>query len=726
MRNKLLSLLLLVLPLSVNAQERQPNHLLGASSPYLKQHLYNPVDWYPWGEEALEKARTENKPIFLSVGYFSCHWCHVMEAESFENEEIAAFMNENFISIKVDRERRPDLDEQFMLVTQALTGSGGWPNSVFLSSLGDPFYAGTYYPPEGFMQILGAVNDSWRADTTGLLVEAANFSTYIRNFMAQSATAAALTPEIISASARAVLPEMDEFNGGMGVSPKFPQESMYLFLLDQSERDGNAELFEAVTNALDGMLRGGIHDQVGGGFHRYSTDPEWTVPHFEKMLYNQAMIGRLLLRVWQATGEARYKRAAIRTFDFVLREMRDQHGGFYAAQDADSFNELNEYVEGAYYTWTADEVSKIIGENEVSEIFGISTEGNFEGENILFLNTFPEDVLYETLDPALEMLRVARLTRERPATDTKIIVSENAVMIATLVEASAALSRPEYHSAAVDAMRYILDDMVLAGSLKRSSFEGAIGVDAQLQDYAALGLALMALHDYSVGEDAQYWLGQAADIAHEMMALFETDAGAYRMAKNVEGIGVYIPLDDGNIPGGNAMALSLLVGLGNRTEDLSFGQNATLLSAAIGGGAASRPSSRGATLQAAQSLSHGEGGRVRYVAHGAVRIALETNRNSGELQLNIRVADGWHINANVPLEEYLIPTELVVDGVVVGAEIYPEPLLKSLAFNSKELALYEGEITLRAPIKPGVVTLNLQACSDEICLAPEEVNFRVW
>ena len=313
---------------AVKSEERQPNHLLGIESPYLQQHIYNSVDWYPWGPEALEKAKSEGKPIFLSVGYSTCHWCHVMARESFEDKKIGEFLNENFVSIKVDRERRPDLDEQFMLATQLIAGNGGWPNSVFLTSDVEPFFAGTYFPPDVFMKILGQVNELWREENADVRAEGQRIASIVRTYLSRTQAAKDLTPQVIRKAARSLLAEMDEFNGGFGVAPKFPQESALLFMFDQAERDGDRELLGAVTNALDGMIKGGIHDHVGGGFHRYSTDAEWHVPHFEKMLYNQAMIGRLLVRAWAATGEIRYKHTAQRTFDYVLREMRDDKGGF--------------------------------------------------------------------------------------------------------------------------------------------------------------------------------------------------------------------------------------------------------------------------------------------------------------------------------------------------------------------------------------------------------------
>ena len=358
---KIFALFAIIFAQPLWAQEPAPNHLLGQTSPYLVQHLYNEVDWYPWGDEALEKARLEGKPIFLSIGYATCHWCHVMEEESFENEEIGAFLNENFISIKIDREERPDLDEQFMLVTQTVSGSGGWPNSLFLTSEAEPFYGGTYYPPEAFMSVISQINELWRNERAAIEENAQQLGDVVRGYLARKARARPLTPQLAGAVAQRMLLTMDEFNGGFGVAPKFPQESSLLFLLDMAEREADQKLLEAVQAAARGMVNGGIHDQAGGGFHRYAIDNEWAVPHFEKMLYNQALIGRLLMRLDGVQPEPAFARAALRTFDYVLRDMQAPDGGFYAAEDADSLTPDGAREEGVFYVWTPDQIRTATG-----------------------------------------------------------------------------------------------------------------------------------------------------------------------------------------------------------------------------------------------------------------------------------------------------------------------------------------------------------------------------
>lgn len=729
-----------------NTHNREPNHLLGAESPYLKQHVYNAVDWYPWGPEALEKAKSENKPIFLSIGYSTCHWCHVMARESFDNEVIGKYLNEKFVSIKIDRERRPDLDEQFMLVTQVVAGNGGWPNSVFLTADGKPFYAGTYFPPDAFMNILGQVDGLWKKQNGDVRSEGERIATIIRDYMNRTQAAEELTPEAIGAAAKIMLPKMDEFNGGFGVAPKFPQESTLLFMLDQAAREGNRKLLKGVLNALDGMIKGGIHDHLGGGFHRYSVDAEWHVPHFEKMLYNQAMIGRLLVRAWNATGEMRYKWAALRTFDYVLREMRNEKGGFYSAQDADSLDAEGKEGEGYFFIWSPEQVDKVLGDDAtfVLNALTITPDGNFEGENVLHMSELPGDAAgglkmsegdyLKRLDGLTTKLYEARNSRPKPHRDEKVVVAWNAMMIETLAEASFVFARPDYYDAARKAADYILAEFVSSDGMKRVEFEGSINVDAQLPDYAGMGTALLALHDYAPdGVDGADYLKPAADMAEEVMKRFASEGGgAYRMTATTEGIGSFLPTDDNEIPSGNALSLSLLSGLSKRIKDPKYTQQATLLAAALSGSALESAGTGGYTLLSAHALSHGEAGSVRYLADGAVRVATAIDHKAGQVKFDIFVKEGWHINANKPLEEYFIPTQLSINDKQVAPDAYPDPLVKSLKFNAKPMALYEGNMVLvgeigeRASDEPGSMVLQLQACSDRVCLLPEEVLVRIW
>ncbi len=725
-----------------NPYNRAPNHLEGVASPYLQQHVYNAVDWYPWGPEALSKAQRENKPIFLSIGYSTCYWCHVMSRESFDDDEIGAFLNENFVSIKIDRERRPDLDEQFMLVTQIIAGNGGWPNSVFLTNEGEPFYAGTYFPPAQFLDLLHQINGLWTDQRQDVIAEGTRIGDTIRTYMSRTEEAKALTPEAIANAADSLLDSVDVFYGGFGVAPKFPREANMLLLLDQAERRADIDLLTTVTNALDGMIKGGIHDQVGGGFHRYTTDEAWQIPHFEKMLYNQALIGRMLIRAYEATGEFRYKRAATRTFDFVIRELSDPEGGFYSAQDAASLGPEGRLIEGPFYLWTPDEVTAILGEEAefAINVLSIIPGGNFERSNIPHLADFPssdEQEFYQILDTALEAMRLVRLTRPTPHRDEKIVVDWNASMIETLAEAASVLERPDYYTAAARAAQFINSTMLgQDGQLARVSFEGVTGVTAQLSDYAGLGLAYLALYDHALPDtDKQPLLERAQFLANQLATRFASNSpgqAAFRMTAIPEGLGVFYPIDDSEVPAGNGLTLALFDGLAKRTGDPQFARQATLLAAALSGQALAAPSSRAYTLSTAMSLSHGEIGSMRYLANGVVKVTSNLDRDTQLATLNIQIKQGWHVNANVPLEDYLIPTELSIFGQPIAANDYPEPVVKSLGFNNQPLALHEGELILSAQLpdqsqeKPGQLLLKIQACSDEICLAPEEVVFTVW
>ena len=474
------------------------------------------------------------------------------------------------------------------------------------------------------------------------------------------------------------------------------------------------------------------------------------MPHFEKMLYNQAMIGRLLVRAWAATGLLRYKHAALRTFDYVLREMRDEKGGFYSAQDADSLSKEGVEGEGHFYVWEPDEISQLLGEdtNFFMNALGVTPEGNFEGANVLHMNELPLEAskaqniseleYYNRLDAANQKIYQKRKSRHAPHQDKKIVVAWNAVMIETLAEAASVFSRPDYYQAAQKAMSYILDEMLHDDGLKRISYEGSIGVAAQLPDHAGLANALIALYDYAQnGVDVGGHLAKAAQIARETMQRYSSSDGnaGYRMSAKSEGIGSFTPYDDNEIPSGNALALSMLAALSKRGGGTEFTQKATLLSAALSGHVLDAPVSGGYTLLSAHSLSHGEIGTVRFLAEGAVRVVTNIERDLNQIEFVISVKEGWHINANVPLEDYFIPTKLTINDTQITDNEYPEPLVKSLKFNAKPMALYEGNIKLNAKIsasnkgndgKVGNAILSLQACSDQICLLPEEVVVRIW
>ena len=565
-----------------------PNRLINETSPYLLQHAHNPVDWYPWGEEALSRAQEEDKPILLSIGYSACHWCHVMERESFENEEIAALMNENFVNIKVDREERPDLDAVYMEAVHTLTGSGGWPMTVFLMPDGRPFYGGTYFPPEdrgnmpGFPRLVSAISDAYRTRRGEVLQSITQLMGHLGQSARLPRSLQPLTNETMHRAFQSLAPAFDHELGGFGNAPKFPQPMIYEFLLRYHHMSNNPRALEMAEATLHAMARGGIYDQVGGGFHRYSTDRSWLVPHFEKMLYDNALLVRLYLHAFQATGDAMYRHIATDILDYVVREMTDPDGGFYSSQDADSEGE-----EGKFFIWTPEELTEVLGAEEgelVGAYFGASQLGNFEGSNILHLphdmHDFGEAVgmeaeqLGQILLSAREKLLAAREHRVHPGRDDKILTGWNGLMLQAFAEAAAVLDRDDYRGIAVDNASFLLREMRPDGRMLRSYKDGRARVLGYLEDYAFVAEGLLCVYELTF--DSR-WIDEARALADEMIELFwDEDLGFfYETGKDAEQL-VVRPreLFDNAIPCGGSMAALLLQRLSVFTGDSSYEQKA--------------------------------------------------------------------------------------------------------------------------------------------------------
>jgi uncharacterized protein YyaL (SSP411 family) len=549
-----------------------PNHLIHEQSPYLQQHAYNPVDWYPWGEEAFAKARRENKPIFLSIGYSTCHWCHVMEHESFENETIAKVLNDNFVAIKVDREERPDLDKIYMTATQATTGSGGWPMSVWLTQELKPFYCGTYFPPEsrygrpGFKELLLKIHDVWEANHTGIVAQANQITQSIEQYVVAGRDESSnWTPD--DTPLKVCFAQMqgsyDAENGGFGGAPKFPRPVALNFLLQYYSRTGNTEARDMVLHTLRKMGEGGMFDQLGGGFHRYSVDDHWLVSHFEKMLYDQAQLVSSYIDAYQITHDLFYADIARRTCDYVLREMTNGGGAFYSAEDADS-----EGVEGKFYVWTQAEIESVLGEKAKAfdEAYGVTAVGNWEhGLNVLHI----VDRAAASFGPEREKLFVTRAKRIRPHRDEKILTSWNGLMISALCRAAQALNEPRYQAAAQRAARYILTEHFKTGKLTRSAT-----VPAVVDDYAAFGLALVDLYETDFDPD---WLQMSIELTDAMIKQFydAKDGGFYMNGGVDPNIIVRAKEDyDGAEPSGNSLATMLLLRLAQYTDREDYRQAA--------------------------------------------------------------------------------------------------------------------------------------------------------
>jgi len=547
------------------------NRLAGETSPYLLQHAHNPVDWYPWGDEAFARARAEDKPILLSVGYSACHWCHVMERESFENPEIAAIMNRHFVSVKVDREERPDVDQIYMQAVQSLTGHGGWPMTVFLTPDGEPFYGGTYYPPvEGhglpaFPRLLQALAEAW-ANRRGEVVASAQ---KIGEALGQSerlrASTGLLTDEILFGAFQALSAQFDETEGGLGGAPKFPQPMIWEFVLRFWKRSKNPRGRQMVHTTLTMMARGGMYDQVGGGFHRYSVDPHWLVPHFEKMLYDNAQLASLYLSGWLAFGDPECRRVSEETLDYLLREMADPAGGFYSATDADS-----EGHEGKFFVWSPEELREVLGPDDAeyaARYWSVDRGPNFEGKSILYVGGEPDP---ERIAPIRARLYAARARRVHPARDDKVLAAWNGLACRAFAEAGRALGRADYVAAAAKNAEFVLTAMRSGGRLLRTWKAGRAKLKGYLEDYAMVAAALVALYEATLD---RRWLDEARGLAEELLRLFwdEKLEGFYDTGVDHERL-IVRPrnLFDNAVPCGSSVAIETLFRLAILTGESRY------------------------------------------------------------------------------------------------------------------------------------------------------------
>ncbi len=569
-----------------------PNRLAAEKSPYLLQHANNPVDWYAWGEEAFAKARSENKPIFLSVGYSTCHWCHVMERESFENAAVAETLNHYFVPVKVDREERPDVDRIYMLFVQATTGSGGWPMSVWLTPDLKPFFGGTYFPPDnrygrpGFKSILEQLARAWASDRAKIEDSSVEVTNSLEQYSTFAAHAGGADPGLLDSAFFAFRRSFDTRLGGFGGAPKFPRPSVLNFLLRYYARQKNEEALDMAALTLREMARGGMNDQLGGGFHRYSVDDRWFVPHFEKMLYDQAQLAVSYLEAFQITREERFAETARDIFEYVLRDMRHPEGGFYSAEDADSVIDQahpEEKGEGAFYVWSRAELAAILPPGSLEPFcrrYGVEEGGNvrddphgeFGGKNILYEARAVDSDLTEARRIAFE----ARGRRIRPHLDDKVLTSWNALMITAFSKGAQILGEPRYEQAARAAVQFVLKRLFDPGKadLRRRFREGESAIGGFLDDYAFF---IQALLDFYETTFEGYYLELAAQLAARMIELFEDHAGGafYSTAENDGRLILRIKEDyDGAEPSGNSIAVLVLLRLARMTGREEFEQSA--------------------------------------------------------------------------------------------------------------------------------------------------------
>jgi len=737
------------------------NRLAGESSPYLLLHKDNPVDWHPWGEEAFARARAEDKPIFLSVGYSTCYWCHVMERESFSDPEIARQLNEGFVCIKVDREERPEVDEIYMGATQLITRSGGWPNSVFLTLELKPFFAGTYFPPAdargrpGFPRVLQSLREAWLFRRPELLQQAELVAQAMQQHLAgpRGSGAATLPGEELAASTEAALASrFDPRWGGFGQAPKFPSPANLYFLLD---RAASIEAREMLVFTLDAMARGGLQDQLAGGFHRYSTDEAWLVPHFEKMLYDNAALARLYAEAAPLEPGAGFERVARRTFDFVLRELCGSEGGFLSAIDAETDGH-----EGAYYTWTAAELDAVL-KGEDGRLFravhGLEGPATFEADRYVVYLPEPyaeqartgglaEDELLRRLEPGRKALLAAREARKRPLVDDKVLADWNGLMIAALARGGVLLGEPRYRAAAERAAGFVLAELRgPAGGLLHSWRAGRAQLPAYLDDYAFLVHGLLELHA-ATGE--RRWLDEAVRLCDEQeRRLGDGEGGGYFVAGDDPNLLLRAKAAfDGAVASGNGTAALNAVELARLTGDpVHAGRAERTLTAFAAGmeeaplahvtllralerlralpAAAARPASPAPAERAAEPAA-GASEALEEEAYDAVEIEARLGSSEDEewkpFRIELSVRRGWHLNAN-PAGAGLVPVS--VEGVTGGVRGVRYPAGAPWDGGAGAVPVYAGRVAIEGEVErrgggAASVELSYQACDDSRCLPP--------
>jgi uncharacterized protein YyaL (SSP411 family) len=589
-----------------------PNRLINETSPYLLQHAHNPVDWYPWGPEAFEKAQAENKPVFLSIGYSTCHWCHVMAHESFEHPEVARLMNEAFISIKVDREERPDIDNVYMNACQVMTGSGGWPLSIILTPNKKPFFAATYIPREGrfglvgMMELIPHIRELWATRRVEALSLSDKIATVLQQ-TSQDTPGKELNEATLKLTYEQLSERFDKQHAGFSIAPKFPTAHNLLFLLRYWKRYGAPEALDMVEKTLQAMRRGGIYDHIGFGFHRYSTDSQWLVPHFEKMLYDQALLAMAYTEAYQVTGKEAYAKTAQEIFTYILRDMTASEGGFYSAEDADS-----EGKEGKFYLWTQEEIRRALGNEEldfIARVFNIKKDGNFaeqatgrkSGDNILHLRKAPEELssdlnlsqqdLQEHLEVIRQKLFAHREKHVHPMKDDKILTDWNGLMIAALAKGAQAFDEPEYAKAACRAADFILGNMSKPdGRIWHRYRDGQAGVESNLDDYAFLAWGLIELYEATFNTR---YLEAALKLTDNMVTHFwdEDSGGLYLTPDDGERLLVRKKeIYDGAIPSGNSVAMLNLLRLGHMISNTDLEEKAAKIGSAFSGTVKQSPS----------------------------------------------------------------------------------------------------------------------------------------
>ncbi len=771
----------------VAAKSKTPkftNKLVHETSPYLLQHAHNPVNWFPWGDKAFNASRQTGKPIFLSVGYSTCYWCHVMERQCFEDEEIAKQMNAQFICVKVDREERPDIDNIYMAATQMISGGGGWPMSVFLTPPGangpkdpglKPFYAGTYFPPvgqygrPGFPQIMEGITNAWTTRRKDILKSADDIATAIQTHLGQLERKGDLSIGLVQTTTTQLLRSYDPTYGGFGNAPKFPTPNNLMLLFAVYQNSGDQDILDAVDHTLERMARGGIYDQIGGGFHRYSTDDKWLVPHFEKMLYDNGQLIEAYLTAHATCPKTKdpqfFARVVRETCDYILREMTDSTGTFWSAQDAEV-----DAREGLNYLWTPQQIQKAVGDGKLAalatQLYGLDEGTNFQDPhhrdeppaNVLYLplrldelallrNTSLEELLAARQVINQKMYPV-RMQRKQPATDDKIIVSWNGIMVGALAMAGRQLEEPSYTNAAIRAARYILENMRQEdGGLNRTMRKGRVKINAFLDDYAFLVHGLLEI--YRTNHD-QYWLDTAKDLITVARERFSTPDGGYydTLADQPDLFVRTRNTHDGAIPTGNSQMIHNLIDLYELTDNEEHLDLAVKDLQSFAGVLTDRgyvlAHMQHALLRAIKADPKQIGNMEETVAtptdNAPVSIMVETNSHNlnddTPFRITLNIQDGFHINANDPGMDNLIATSISLTGTDgVKLEVaYPSGESRTYPYSDEPINVYEGHIAIDVQtIKTGEIsstgspklTLTYQACTDQACLLPTTVGIPI-
>jgi uncharacterized protein YyaL (SSP411 family) len=734
------------------AQSGPANRLAKEASPYLQLHAHNPVDWYPWGEEAFARARAEQKPIFLSVGYSTCYWCHVMERKVFSNPEIAARMNQEFINVKVDREERPDIDEIYMTATQLLTGRGGWPNSVFLTPEGDPFFAGTYFGPSdtgtrpGFARLIDELADSWKTQRDQVRASAARVRKRIQASAAALPTGSASfeAQALLARATRELQTSYEPTHGGFSQRTKFPSPAKLALLLASHETDPASSALDMLTHTLDEMALGGIYDHVGGGFHRYSTEPSWSIPHYEKMLYDNAQLLGVYARAYRVTKRPLYRDVALGIVSYLEREMRHPEGAFYSAQDAETDGH-----EGKSYLWTAAEIQHVLGAERAAAFLDVYQLVPMpEGEGRALRVALPIEpalaksgaktpsALLDRFGKDRAKLLAARDERPQPLRDEKVLASWNGLLIRGLVDAGLALGRPDYVRLAEASADQVLARLDGEGErLHRSYVGGQVREAGLLDDHAYLADGLLALHRAS-GDPTR--LAQARSLADRMLDAFEDPkaGGFYLTRASTELIARPRSVYDGVEPSGSGVALRVLRELGALTREPKYAEATARTVQAFSGVFEKKPSAVGTAVVSLQQDAGAESriaqaeGLPRSSQH--VTVSARRSGSGSAIVVRIGIDDGFHINANPASSKFFVATTVEVEGATLAAPIpYPPGVMYSPQFTPEAISTYKGSVEIPIPLDIANaataehIVVRYQACDETRCLAPSTSTLAV-